>query len=128
MSETITVNGFNSSEADEIRENIETLLATPKGSIPLDRNYGIDMSCIDEPTIVAQSLLQQEIIEKVEKYEPRVLVKTVDTTINDDGSITNLIEVERNIDYEYPTHEDNSTAEDNLYYDASDYDADEEDE
>ena len=128
MSEAITVNGFNSSEADEIRENIETLLETPKGSIPLDRNYGIDMSCIDEPTIVAQSLMQQEIIEKVEKYEPRVLVKIVDTTINDDGSITNLIEVERNIDYEYPIHEDNSTAEDNFYYDASDYDADEEDE
>ena len=71
--------------------------------------------------------MQQEIISKVEKYEPRVLVKTIEITVNEEGSITARIEVEKNSDYQQPTTEDNTTAEDGFYYDDVDYDADEED-
>lgn len=73
-------------------------------------------------------MLQQEIIEKIEKYEPRVLVKTIDISITDEGTITARIEIERNTEYQPPVAADNSTAEDGFYYDAVDYDADEEDE
>lgn len=58
----------------EVYESVQTLCRTPVGTVPFDRNYGIDMSCIDRPQLVAEALLRAELEEKIAHYEPRALV------------------------------------------------------
>lgn len=61
----------------EILQNVRTILTTPRYSVPLDRNFGINAILIDVPISAAQALLTAEIIEAVEQYEPRVRVLRV---------------------------------------------------
>jgi len=56
----------------EIIQNIKTICTTWRGSVPLDRDFGIDSSILDSPsnTIIAQMSI--DVIEQIRKYEPRV--------------------------------------------------------
>lgn len=62
------------SVAVEIYQNIKTILATRKGTVPLDRNFGLDWSFVDQPIAIAQAILSTEVINQVKKYEPRAKV------------------------------------------------------
>lgn len=65
------------SGVEEILQNVHMILTTPKGSIPLDRNFGIDMSALDLPLSIAENLMTSKILESLQDYEPRVtLVST----------------------------------------------------
>jgi phage baseplate assembly protein W len=65
-------------EYEEIAQNVRMILTTPKGSVPLDRSFGLDFKVLDQPTSRAQALLSAEIITQVSKYEPRANVSKVD--------------------------------------------------
>lgn len=62
---------------EEIIQNIQTIVTTERFSVPLDREFGIDMSLVDAPMPTVQALFSKEIMTKVEKYEPRVKVLEV---------------------------------------------------
>ena len=62
---------------EEVHQNIRFLLATQKGSIPLNRDFGISLDLLDNPTPVAKQKLIAEIISAVEKWEPRAKVTKV---------------------------------------------------
>lgn len=64
-------------EAEEIIQNVRTILTTRRGSVPLDRAFGIDTALIDLPVTAIKGRLTTEIIEAVERFEPRVEVKEV---------------------------------------------------
>lgn len=66
------------SELEEILQNVRTILTTTKYSVALDRDFGLEADAVDSPIQNVQAKLTAEIIEKVEKYEPRVQVKQVD--------------------------------------------------
>ena len=55
---------FPASEMEEIIQNIKTILTTLQGSVPLDREFGIDPSVIDKPVNVIRPLMVKEIKEK----------------------------------------------------------------
>lgn len=71
-------------DVNEILQNVRTILATTKGTIPLDREFGIDGSVIDMPTVQAQAYLTNEIFQAIRRYEPRVSIDN----ITFDGEIT----------------------------------------
>lgn len=71
-------------DVNEILQNVRTILATTKGTIPLDRRFGIDGSVIDMPTMQAQAYLTNEIFQAIRRYEPRVSIDN----ITFDGEIT----------------------------------------
>ena len=54
----------------DLRQQVELLCATPVGSVVLDRDFGLDMSFIDEPVSVAVNMAAAEISVKLEKYIP----------------------------------------------------------
>lgn len=113
----------------EVTETIQTIITTPVGSIPLYRNFGIDMSALGYPPAVAKEMLSQELIEKIELFEPRIIVETIDIVTKADGGLDVKITVTRKYDGEVEEEgEDLSTEEDEFYYDDEDYDADEEEE
>lgn len=71
-------------DVNEILQNVRTILATTKGTIPLNREFGIDGSVIDMPTMQAQAYLTNEIFQAIRRYEPRVSIDN----ITFDGEIT----------------------------------------
>lgn len=54
----------------DLRQQVELLCATPVGSVVLDRDFGLDMSFLDEPVSVAVNMAAAEIAVKLEKYIP----------------------------------------------------------
>jgi phage baseplate assembly protein W len=70
------------SEVEEVLQNIRTILSTRKGSVPLDRDFGVSWAHIDKPFQVAKTLQIAEIHEAIEKYEPRA--KVLDVIFNQD--------------------------------------------
>ncbi|MGO4540383.1 GPW/gp25 family protein [Paenibacillus sp. 2TAB19] len=59
---------------EEIIQNIRTILGTAKGSVPLDRNFGIELTLVDEPIAVAKARLTGAVITAIQTYEPRAEV------------------------------------------------------
>lgn len=83
-------------ELEEIFQNVRSILSTPKGSVPLDREFGIDLSYLDSPTPVAEAKLTTEIIVAVKRYEPRVSVTAVSFTGDLNGKLKPVVEVRIN--------------------------------
>lgn len=82
--EEITVEyDFTSEELEDIKRCIENLYSTRAGSQPLDREFGLDYySVVGLPLEVAKNQFMLEIMEKTERYEPRVVVDSVDFAID----------------------------------------------
>ena len=53
----------------DLRQQLELLLATPVGTVALDRDFGVDLSFLDEPVSVAV-MAAAEIAVKLQKYIP----------------------------------------------------------
>lgn len=80
--------GFTQEEFEDIKMCLETLLSIRAGSQPLDRDLGIDYDkIVGYPLDVAKNMLSLEIIEKVERYEPRVAVDSVEFTGDMNGQL-----------------------------------------
>lgn len=75
------------SELAEIQRNLSALYATPKGTCPGDRNFGLDWYFLDHPMDVAQNLYAMEVVDKTEEYEPRVEVIEVTCEWEADGHL-----------------------------------------
>lgn len=82
--------------AKSIDQNIRLICATKKGTIPMYRDFGLDMQFIDKPFEVAQTLMVRDITEAIERFEPRV--KVIKVTCQTDeaipGRLIPIIEVE----------------------------------
>lgn len=83
-----------STEIEEIAQNVRTIIATPKYSVPMDRLFGVDTEIIDRPTPKAMAQLQAEIIQAIRKYEPRCKVKKVTFEGDNDGKLNVKVRVE----------------------------------
>lgn len=74
---------FGLKDLDEIVQNVKVIINTRKGSVPLDRDFGVDWAVVDKPNTMSLQKLKQEIIKAIRKYEPRVKVKSI-TVIPDE--------------------------------------------
>lgn len=78
----------------EIMQNVRTILTTPVGSVPLDRDFGVDGQYLDEPQTVVRARMTAAIVEAVEKYEPRVTVENLRwVTVAADGMMVPLVQI-----------------------------------
>lgn len=68
---------FGATGIDEVVQNVRTILTTRKGSVPLDRELGLDFSVLDSPLPKAQAALQSDIFLQVQKYEPRAVITRI---------------------------------------------------
>jgi phage baseplate assembly protein W len=75
------------SPAAEIMQNVRTILATPKHSVPLDRLFGIDAVMLDRPMPKAKAATRAEIIAAIRRYEPRCKVTRVTFEGDMDGKL-----------------------------------------
>ena len=64
----------------EVRQNIATILATPKGSVPLDRAFGVAGIALDDPIGRARASITAEYVDAITTYEPRATIRSIDFT------------------------------------------------
>ena len=77
MAELGEVDFAPDSEQKEVLQNVRTILTTQKGSVPMDREFGIDPDLVDLSSAMAQAKLTAEIVASVNRYEPRARVQQV---------------------------------------------------
>jgi phage baseplate assembly protein W len=61
----------------EIMQNIRTILTTRRGTVPLDRGFGISFEFLDSPINATRAKAEQEIFLQLKKYEPRAVLKQI---------------------------------------------------
>lgn len=64
-------------EIKEILRNVAVILATPKGSVPMYRSFGLDMRFLDKPMNVAKEMAVIPVREAIEEWEPRAVFKNI---------------------------------------------------
>lgn len=80
---------------EEIMQNVAVIISTPKFSVPLDRGLGMAQRFVDKPIQVAQSILISEVLDAVERDEPRVEVLNVTFEMGDTpGVLIPIVEVD----------------------------------
>lgn len=80
--------GLTLEEFEDIKMCLQALFSIRAGSQPLDRDLGIDYDrIVGYPLDVAKNMISLEIIEKVERYEPRVVVDSVEFLEIADGKL-----------------------------------------
>jgi len=77
----------------EVIQNVRTICATTKYSVPLDRRFGLNAVMLDAPTPKAMAALQAEIIAAIRKYEPRARVTKVGFEGDVDGKLIPKVRV-----------------------------------
>lgn len=62
---------------NDIKQCVDNILRIPEGSIPMSRGLGTSWKSLSEITPDMENDYAVEIVEKIEKYEPRVAVDEV---------------------------------------------------
>lgn len=75
----------------EIEQNIRTILSTKRGTVYLDRLFGLTQRFVDDPTQTAIMAIQNDIYDAIEKYEPRVSITSITFNGNDNGELTPVV-------------------------------------
>ncbi len=92
------IGSFDFGRGDAVEKalrDVATVLATPKGSVPLHRDFGINVEFLDRPMPVAIQLLRSSIREDVERWVPAVSVVSVDVEKDEaSGRAVPVVEVE----------------------------------
>ncbi len=78
-----------------VLQNIAIILKTPKGSVPMYREFGLSQSFLDRPMPVARNMLKVAVREAIERWEPRAEVVDVVFTGNasNPGELNPIVEV-----------------------------------
>jgi phage baseplate assembly protein W len=63
--------------ADEVLQNVRTLLKTAPGSVPLSRKMGTPQDVVDQPQSAVGARLQADVIRAVRDFEPRASIVQV---------------------------------------------------
>lgn len=86
-----------------LAQEIRTVLSTRKGSVPLDRNFGLSWEVVDSPLPQVLPLIIAEIVDAIERDVPRVCVKDVQfgnaLTDTMDGRLLPIVTVEIREEY-----------------------------
>jgi len=88
---------LNESETvNSVLQNIALILATPKGSVPFYRDFGISNEFLDKPMPVAKAMMIGKIREAIELWEPRAEMTGISFKENplDPGKLIPTVEVE----------------------------------
>lgn len=79
-----------------VLQNIAVILTTPKGSVPLYRDFGINTKILDKPMPIAKVLMISEVREAIERWESRATVQNITffEDLSNPGKLVPKVEVE----------------------------------
>ncbi len=79
--------------AEEVLQNVRTILATTKYSVPLDRDLGLDATYLDAPMETAKAKMVSDIFLAIAKNEPRAAVTNIDWEADISGVLKAKVQV-----------------------------------
>lgn len=92
---------YSGKKIEDIKRCLVTLYSTKAGQQPLDREFGLSSDFVGTPIEVCKNLFALEVIEKTERYEPRVQVIDVTYKENyENGYLEPVILLGASDDYE----------------------------
>jgi phage baseplate assembly protein W len=68
---------YGLSGIQEVMQNVRMILTTRRGTVPLDRDFGISFEFLDSPINMTRAKAEQEIFLQLKKYEPRAVLKQI---------------------------------------------------
>lgn len=77
------INLFPKNLIEEVTQNVQMILISPKYSVPLDRDFGTSHKQLDTPVNAAQPKLIMEIVDAIEKYEPRAEITKINFKVDE---------------------------------------------
>lgn len=78
---------WNPTTAQEVAQNVRSLLATPQGSQPMARALGCPVSAVDAPVQSSQARIAAALNDQIRLYEPRASVSRISVTVSADGAV-----------------------------------------
>ncbi|MCI8950031.1 MAG: hypothetical protein HFG49_08315 [Lachnospiraceae bacterium] len=87
--------GFTKTQKQEISKNLQNIFCIPAGSIPLNRKLGLSWQNLSQIPPDMENDYATELIEKAEKFEPRVSVDEVTFHYDTDGNVIVDIALEK---------------------------------
>lgn len=87
---SIKINWSPKNVTEEVIQNVAMILATSVGTVPYDRELGIDASAIDTPPFVAQAVVARMVIQKIAKYEPRAYISEIQFLPSESSDVLKL--------------------------------------
>jgi phage baseplate assembly protein W len=89
---------YGLSGVPEVMQNVRAILMTRRGTVPLDRDFGISFDFLDSPINTTRAKAEQEIFLQLKKYEPRAILKQIlwETDVIS-GRISPSVKVEVNL-------------------------------
>ena len=96
MNETPEIDFAPATVAEEVIQNVRTIVTTIKYSVPLDREFGIDGGVVDLPINIAKAKLTNEIFRAVRRYEPRAVIESIGFQGEETGRLIPTVEVSIN--------------------------------
>jgi hypothetical protein len=91
---------FEGAYNKDILQSLRTIFCIPEGSVWLDRDFGTSPETIDAPLAAAMNIYAVDAVQKVNRYEPRVIVRDVTFETDGNGQLTPTIHVVENADYD----------------------------
>ncbi|MDE6260405.1 MAG: GPW/gp25 family protein [Oscillospiraceae bacterium] len=87
-------------EVNAVLQNIALILATPKGSVPMYRDFGLSQEFLDRPMPVARVMMITEVREAIELWEPRATVTDIQFANDplEPGKLIPTVEVEIHVE------------------------------
>lgn len=86
---------FSDDKLADIDRQLNLLLTTRVGTMPLDRTFGLSMDYLDRPAAVAKSLYVAELVEKVGTFLPDIRVREVKWQAGADGRVSARVVIDR---------------------------------
>lgn len=88
------INLSPANEAEEIAQNVLMIIATPKGSVPYQRGFGVNGKFIDMPMLAIKAKIAGDIARQIKKYEPRAKFLNANFFGELDGKLNIKVEFE----------------------------------
>lgn len=92
----ISYDGDKDEEMEEIVENAGTIASCTRGTVPFCRDMGI-ANYTGKNVINAAAHLESELIDQIEEWEERAVVRSV-TFENEDSVLIPKVVIERNVE------------------------------
>lgn len=96
MAEQYIIRSDDLSETEDLYKQLNNLLSTRKGTIPINRDFGIDWNVLSQPLDEAESSFVVELMEQIEAYIPELKASEIEFTVEpENGKIIPTITIER---------------------------------
>ena len=81
-------------ELEEIIQNVRTILSTPKGTVPLMRDFGVSWQIVDTLSPELEMKMKEEIYFQIERWEKRAKVRKIKIETSNEGEVKATVTIE----------------------------------